>query len=213
MSPIAARGFNPPDPDGEFELHRLSVANALRNRGSRQEGLLPMETAGLGVESSDRDIMEIFPLPPRRPLMGPRLALRSYIFLGMIEAVAAMLFFFVLILGGWHYSVSLPTDSTLYRSATAACLTAIIVTQIVNVFVCRQCGSLRLLKAFARCVILAGVSRSRSASWRCSTTAPGAISCWTQHLCRWCCAVSTAVCDCHAAGTHAAVPLPPLCTA
>ncbi len=69
-----------------------------------------------------------------------------------------MAFFFVLILGGWHYSVNLSIDSTLYRSATAACLTAIIVTQIVNVFVCRQCGSLRLLKAFARCVILAGVA-------------------------------------------------------
>ena len=109
MSPIAARGFNPPDP----EFHRLSVADAFRKIGSRQEGLPPMEAAerlriygpnrvervtkdhgvchapGVGVElPSGRDIMKIFPRPPRRPLMDLPLALRSCIFPGMMEAVA-----------------------------------------------------------------------------------------------------------------------------
>ena len=61
---------------------------------------------GLGVESSGPDIMKIPPRPQRRPLMDLPLALRSYIFLGMTEAVAAMAaFFFVLILGGCHYGV------------------------------------------------------------------------------------------------------------
>lgn len=113
MSPIAARGFNPPDP----EFHRLSVADAFRKIGSRQEGLLPMEAAerlriygpnrvervtkaptasvtplGLGVESSSgRDIMKIFPRPPRRPLMDLPLALRSCIFPGMMEDVGPWL--------------------------------------------------------------------------------------------------------------------------
>ncbi len=85
-------------PEGEFELHPLSAAYELRNLGSRQEGLSPMEAAerprtygpnrvqrftlclapGLGVASSRGDIMEIFPRPRRRPLMGRPLALRNY---------------------------------------------------------------------------------------------------------------------------------------
>ena len=78
----------------------------------------------------------------------------------MIETIAAVAaFFFVLILGGWHYGVSLSRDSTLYRSATVACLTAIIVTQIVNVFVCRSAvRSAFSMPLLDNRVILAGVA-------------------------------------------------------
>jgi len=185
MSPIAARGFNPPDP----EFHRLSVADAFRKIGSRQEGLSPMEAAerlriygpnrvervtkaptvsvtplGLGVESSSgRDIMKIFPRPPRRPLMDLPLALRSCIFPGMMEAVAGHCgnggILFRTGSGGWDFGVSLPTERSLYRSATAICPTAIIVTQTVNVFVCRSSvRSAFSMPLLDNRVILAGVA-------------------------------------------------------
>jgi magnesium-transporting ATPase (P-type) len=47
-------------------------------------------------------------------------------------------FFFVLGSGGWSYGQLLPASDPLYRQATAACLSAIIVMQVVNVFLCRS---------------------------------------------------------------------------
>ena len=67
------------------------------------------------------------------------LALRAYLFLGVIEAVAAMAaFFFVLRAAGWTYGQTMAPDDPVYLSATTACLSAIIVMQIVNVFLCRS---------------------------------------------------------------------------
>jgi hypothetical protein len=47
------------------------------------------------------------PRPQRERLLNWPLALRAYLFLGLIEAVAAMAaFFFVLHGGGWKYGAS-----------------------------------------------------------------------------------------------------------
>jgi len=115
---------------------------------------------GLGVERPGPDAMRIPPRSPRRRLMDVPLALRSYLFLGVMEAIAAMAaFFFVLVTGGWQYGESLPTDSAVYQSATTACLTAIIVAQIVNVFICRSAiRSVFTMNLFDNPVILAGVA-------------------------------------------------------
>jgi sodium/potassium-transporting ATPase subunit alpha len=57
----------------------------------------------------------------------------------MIEAVAAMMtFFFVLQSGGWTYGQPLLPSDFLYLQATTGCLSAIMVMQIVNVFLCRS---------------------------------------------------------------------------
>jgi magnesium-transporting ATPase (P-type) len=65
--------------------------------------------------------------------------LRAYPFLGLIEAVAALAaFLFVLRGEGWSYGERLAQDDPLYLRATTACLSAIIVMQIVNVFLCRS---------------------------------------------------------------------------
>jgi len=40
--------------------------------------------------------------------------------------------------GGWTWGTMLPSDNVLYMQATTACLTAIIITQIGNVFACRS---------------------------------------------------------------------------
>ena len=47
-------------------------------------------------------------------------------------------FFFVLNRAGWAYGQKLGTQDPVYLQATTACLSTIIVLQIVNVFMCRS---------------------------------------------------------------------------
>jgi calcium-translocating P-type ATPase len=94
---------------------------------------------GLGVERPDPDVMRRAPRSRGQRLFDWCLARRAYLFLGMIEAVAAMsAFLFVLHGAGWEYGRSLGTQDPLYLRATTACLSAIIAMQIVNVFLCRS---------------------------------------------------------------------------
>ena len=65
--------------------------------------------------------------------------MRAYLFLGSFEAVAAMAaFFFVLAATGWHWGQELSVTDVRYRQATTACLTAIVLMQVVNVHLCRS---------------------------------------------------------------------------
>jgi sodium/potassium-transporting ATPase subunit alpha len=94
---------------------------------------------GLGVEAPDPQVMRQPPRPRRERLFNWPLALRAYLFLGLIEAAAAMAaFLFVLHRGGWSYGARLAQRDPLYLQATTACLSAVIVMQIVNVFLCRS---------------------------------------------------------------------------
>ncbi|MFT4060323.1 MAG: cation-transporting P-type ATPase [Legionella sp.] len=94
---------------------------------------------GLGVESPNPELMRMPPRPINERLMNPFLAMRAYCFLGLIEAIVAMgAFFYVLIRGGWHYGQVLAHNNPLYLQATTACLSTIIVMQIVNVYLCRS---------------------------------------------------------------------------
>jgi sodium/potassium-transporting ATPase subunit alpha len=78
---------------------------------------------GLGVEAPHPQTMR---RPPRRQherLLNLSLALRAYLFLGVIEAAAAMTaFFFVLNGSGWTYGQSMAPADPVYLSATTACL-------------------------------------------------------------------------------------------
>jgi sodium/potassium-transporting ATPase subunit alpha len=47
-------------------------------------------------------------------------------------------FFFVLYGGGWRYGDVLAPTAPLYLEATTACLAAIVLCQVVNVFLCRH---------------------------------------------------------------------------
>ncbi|MBI4206359.1 MAG: cation-transporting P-type ATPase [Betaproteobacteria bacterium] len=94
---------------------------------------------GLGVERPDPRVMQRPPRPAHERLLNWPLALRAYLFLGLIEAAACMAaFLFVLFAGGWRYGQSLAQTDPLYLEATTATLSAIIVMQIVNVFLCRS---------------------------------------------------------------------------
>ncbi|MBA4371282.1 MAG: ATPase [Thermodesulfovibrio sp.] len=93
----------------------------------------------LGAEKPTPGIMK---QPPRRRgerLLNFGLLTRAYLFLGPLEAVACMFgFFWVLHQGGWLWGEIPKPNSILYLQATTACLTAIVLTQIANVFACRS---------------------------------------------------------------------------
>jgi magnesium-transporting ATPase (P-type) len=98
-----------------------------------------LSALGLGVEAPDPQVMQRPPRSPGDRLFSASLALRAYLFLGVVEAIAAMAtFFFVLYGSGWAYGQALAPSHPLYLEATTACLSAVIVMQIVNVFLCRS---------------------------------------------------------------------------
>ncbi|MBI4995738.1 MAG: cation-transporting P-type ATPase [Rhodocyclales bacterium] len=93
----------------------------------------------LGAEPPHEDVMKKPPRPRHERLLSWPLLARAYLFLGPLEAIAAMAAFFsVLDQGGWHYGEPLAANAPLYLAATTACLAAIVLAQMVNVFVCRH---------------------------------------------------------------------------
>ena len=81
---------------------------------------------GLGTEKAEPGIMDRPPRSRHERVLQPALLARAYIFLGGFEAITAMsAFFFV-----WPRAGYVP--------ATTACLAAIVVTQLVNVQLCRS---------------------------------------------------------------------------
>jgi sodium/potassium-transporting ATPase subunit alpha len=99
--------------------------------------LLP--ALALGAERSHADTMRH---PPRRRgerLLSWALLARAYLFLGPLEALAAMAaFYFVLSGAGWEYGAELARNDPLYLQATTACLAGIVLAQVANLFACRD---------------------------------------------------------------------------
>jgi magnesium-transporting ATPase (P-type) len=92
----------------------------------------------LGAELPDPAVMRQPPRSQKERLLNWPLVARAYLWLGVVQSAAGLgAFFFVLKRGGWTASQTLGLRDALYLQATTACLTAIIVAQIANVFVCR----------------------------------------------------------------------------
>ncbi len=122
-----------------FALFRIPLPLTPIQILSVDMGTDSLTALGLGVEKPDPQVMERPPRSQRERIFDWSLALRAYLFLGMIEAVAAMAgFFFVLHQAGWKYRQELAVHDPLYLQATTACLSGIIVMQVVNVFLCRS---------------------------------------------------------------------------
>jgi magnesium-transporting ATPase (P-type) len=122
-----------------FALFRFPLALTPIQALAVDMGTDSLTALGLGVERPAPRVMQRPPRPRDEGLLDWPLALRAYLFLGPIEAAGAMAaFFFVLYAAGWKYGQELPLQDPLYLQATTACLCAIIVMQIVNVFVCRS---------------------------------------------------------------------------
>jgi magnesium-transporting ATPase (P-type) len=114
---------------------------------------------GLGSEKPHPEVMRRPPRARHERLLNAGLVLRAYLFLGGMEALAALAaFFFVLHGGGWRYGDNLLPQDPLYLQATTATLSAIIVMQIVNVFICRSSReSVFAQKFFGNPLIVGGV--------------------------------------------------------
>ncbi|OGO35368.1 MAG: HAD family hydrolase [Chloroflexi bacterium RBG_16_57_8] len=106
---------------------------------------------GLGAERAESGTMQQRPRPAKKALLDVPLLARAYGFLGVIEAAGAMTAFFsVWWLHGYSFGdlqaiapgiIGGSADATvtaIYRQATAATLTAIVIAQIGNVLVCRS---------------------------------------------------------------------------
>ncbi len=93
----------------------------------------------LGAEKPDPEVMRRPPRKRHEPLLSWGLLARAYLFLGVLEAAAAMaVFFYVLDAAGWQYGESLAKTAPLYLQATTACLATIVVMQVMNIFLCRH---------------------------------------------------------------------------
>ncbi len=122
-----------------FLLFKIPLALTPIQALSIDMGSDTLTALGLGVEGPDPQIMRRPPRPHGERLMNWSLAFRAYLFLGLIEAAAAMAtFFFVLNGAGWKYGQNLAAQDPVYMEATTACLSTIIILQIVNVFLCRS---------------------------------------------------------------------------
>lgn len=122
-----------------FALFRIPLPLTIIQILAVDLGTDMLPALALGAEKPDLDVMR---RPPRRRderLLSAGLVARAYLFLGAIEAVAAMaVFFFVLHGAGWQYGEPLAAVAPLYREATTACLLTIVVMQGMNVFLCRH---------------------------------------------------------------------------
>lgn len=113
----------------------------------------------LGVETPHPGIMEVPPRSRSERLLSKPLLLRSYAFLGVIEAAIAMTaFFWFLRENGWTWGTTLAWTDPLYRQATTVTLAAIVIAQVANVFACRsERTSMLALGLFTNPLIWAGI--------------------------------------------------------
>ncbi len=104
----------------------------------------------LGVEKSETDVMKQKPRPKNAKLLTKSMLIRSYGFVGPIQAATAFtVFFMTLFAGGWRFGDALAGSNPLYHSAVAAFFAAIIITQIFDLTSCRTFrGSVFHIKHF-----------------------------------------------------------------
>jgi len=119
-----------------FGLWKLPLALTPIQILSIDMGTDSLTALGLGTEKPEDEIMQRH--PGRGRLFDLKLALRSYLFLGLIEAFVSMVLFFGFIKSiGWAGGILTGSDS-IYRKGTTVCLASIVVMQIANVFLCRS---------------------------------------------------------------------------
>jgi sodium/potassium-transporting ATPase subunit alpha len=93
--------------------------------------LLP--AIGLGQEPPDGEAMDRPPRGHHGRLLDRALMVRSYLFLGLIQAAWAMTLFFVaLTAAGWRWGAELAASDPGYRAATGVTLVAVVFSQVAN---------------------------------------------------------------------------------
>ncbi|MCE9576048.1 MAG: cation-transporting P-type ATPase [Deltaproteobacteria bacterium] len=115
---------------------------------------------GLGQEPPDGEAMTRPPRGQHGRLLDRGLMIRSYLFLGALQAVWAMaMFFTTLALGGWRYGDALAAGDPLYRAATGITLVSVIFAQVGNLIGRRyERGSGLDRRLFANHLVLLGIA-------------------------------------------------------
>jgi calcium-translocating P-type ATPase len=158
-----------------FAFARIPLALTIVQILAVDLGTDMLPALGLGAEPPDSRLMRRPPRSRRDRLLTPGLLVRAYLFLGLLEAAAAMAaFFFVLVAAGWQFGQDLSTSDVLYREATTACLTAIVLMQVVNVHLCRsRRTSIVSRPFFGNFLITAGIVAEVALILAIDYTAPG----------------------------------------
>lgn len=98
--------------------------------------LLP--ALGLGVETSEFDVMAQPPRPRNERLLSPNLLFMSYGIIGMLQAAAGFFSYFVVLkMGGWVWGQQLASTEPLYLKAVTAFFASIVICQVADVLICR----------------------------------------------------------------------------
>ncbi len=122
-----------------FVLFRIPLALTIIQILGVDLGTDMLPALALGAERPAADVMQRPPRSRKERLLEWPLLLRAYLWLGLLESAAAMAaFFFVLSAAGWRYGQPLARLDPLYLQATAACFAAVVLMQVVNVFLCRS---------------------------------------------------------------------------
>ncbi|MHB1390235.1 MAG: cation-translocating P-type ATPase [Thermoleophilia bacterium] len=101
-------------------------------------GTETLPALALGVERGEPDIMDRPPRSRRERLVDWHMLFRTWIFLGLIEAILVMGgYFWVLYAGGWHWGQQLDESGHLYLQATTMTWAGIVATQVGTAFACR----------------------------------------------------------------------------
>jgi magnesium-transporting ATPase (P-type) len=158
-----------------FAFARLPLALTVIQILAVDLGTDMLPALGLGAELPDARVMQRPPRSRQDRLLTPGLLVRAYLLLGAFEAAAAMAaFFFVLAAAGWHWGQELSMSDMLYRQATTACLTAIVLMQVVNVHLCRsRRTSIVSRPLFGNTLITAGIVAEVGLILVIDYTAPG----------------------------------------
>ena len=158
-----------------FAFARLPLALTVIQILAVDLGTDMVPALGLGAERPDPEVMRRPPRSRHDRLLTPGLMARAYGFLGVLEASAAMgAFLFVLHVAGWRWGEPLSADDVLYRQATTACLTAIVVMQVANVLLCRsRRKSLLAQPLFQNRLIWAGIAAEVTLILLIDYTGPG----------------------------------------
>ena len=122
-----------------FVLFRIPLALTIIQVLGVDLGTDMLPALALGAEKPAPGVMSRPPRSRKDRLLPWWLLIRVYFCLGLMESVTAMsAFFFVLISAGWHYGQELGRLDPLYLQATTACFAGVVLTQAVNVFLCRS---------------------------------------------------------------------------
>ncbi|MFZ5530570.1 MAG: cation-translocating P-type ATPase, partial [Pseudomonadota bacterium] len=122
-----------------FALFRIPLPLTIIQILAVDLGTDMLPAIALGAERPHPDVMKRPPRPRHERLLSWPVIARAYLFLGPHQALGAFVgFFAVLKAGGWNYGDMPGREDAIYLQATTACMSAIVLAQMVNVFVCRH---------------------------------------------------------------------------